>query len=48
VIRLKNAVLVRPELLEFGFEKLRFLVCNRLFVEDEDVGDVVGVNLDRR
>lgn len=47
MIRLKDAVLVRAELLEFGFEELRFLVCDGLLVEDKDVRDVIGVNLDR-
>jgi hypothetical protein len=47
VIRLKDAILVRPELLEFGFEELRFLVCDGLLIEDEDVRDVIRVNLDR-
>jgi hypothetical protein len=46
VIRLKDAILVRAELLEFRFKELRFLVCDGLLVEDEDIRDVIGVNLD--
>lgn len=45
VVSLEDAVLVRSELLELSFEKLRLLVHNRLLIEDEDVGDVVRVNL---
>lgn len=48
MIGLEDAVLVRAEFLEFGFEKLGFLVCNGFLIEDEDVRDVVGVNLKRR
>lgn len=45
MVSLEDAVLVRSELLELSFEKLRLLVHNRLLIEDEDVGDVVRVNL---
>ena len=45
MVGLKNTVLVRPELLEFGFEELVFLVCDGLFVEDKNIRYVVGVNL---
>lgn len=41
MISLQYSILVGSEFLEFGFEKLGFLVCNGLLVEDEDVGDVV-------
>jgi hypothetical protein len=42
---LQDAVLVRAEFLEFGFEELVFLAGGRFFVEDEDIADVVGVDL---
>ena len=42
---LKDAVLVRSEFLEFAAEKLLFLAGEGLFVEDEDVGDVIIVDL---
>lgn len=46
MVGLQDAILVRPELLKLGLEKLRLLVRNGLLVEDEDVGNVVGVDLD--
>lgn len=42
---LKDAILVRPEFLEFCFEELRLLVRNGLLVEDQYVRDVVRVDL---
>lgn len=45
MVGLKNTVLMRPELLEFGFEELVFLACDGLFVEDKNIGYVVGMNL---
>jgi len=45
VIRLEDAVLVRSELLEFSFEDLAVLIRDRLFVEDEHIGDVIVVHL---
>lgn len=46
VISLQDTILVRAEFLELCFEELIFLVCDCLFVENEHVGDVVGVDLD--
>jgi hypothetical protein len=45
VVGLQDAILVGAELLKLSLEKLRLLVRNSLFVEDEDVGDVVRVDL---
>ena len=45
MICLKNSILVRAELLQFGLEELRLLVCESLLVQDESIRDVVGVNL---
>lgn len=43
---LQDAILVRSELLEFCFEELVFLAGRGFLVQDEDVADVVGVDLD--
>lgn len=43
---LQDAVLVRSELLEFRLEELVFLASCGFLVQDQDVADVVGVNLD--
>ena len=45
VVCLQNAILVRPELLEFRLEELVFLAGCGFLVQDEDVANVVGVNL---
>lgn len=45
MIGLKQASLVRPELLQFLLEKLVLIICYRLLVENENLGDVVVVNL---
>jgi hypothetical protein len=47
VVGLQDTALGRPKLFQFRFEELRFLICNGFLVEDEDVGDVVGVDLPR-
>ncbi len=36
---------MRPKLFEFGLEQLLFVICNRLFVQNQDAGDVVVVCL---
>ena len=43
---LQDAVLVMSELLEFRLEELVFLASCGFLVQDQDVADVVGVNLD--
>lgn len=43
---LQDAILVGSELLEFCLEKLVFLAGRGFLVQDEDVADVVGVDLD--
>lgn len=43
---LEDAVLVRSELLKFRLEELVLLAGCGLLVQDEDVADVVGVNLE--
>ena len=43
---LQDAVLVRSELLEFRLEELVFLASCGFLVQDQDVADVVGVNLE--
>jgi hypothetical protein len=45
VVGLQDAALGWPKLFQFRFEQLRFLICNGFLVENEDVGDVVGVDL---
>lgn len=45
MVGLQDAILVGAELLKLSLEKLRLLVRNSLFVENENVGDVVRVNL---
>lgn len=45
MVGLEDAILVRPKLLKLRLKKLRFLVCDGLLVEDENVGDVIGVDL---
>ena len=45
MVGLQDAILVGAELLKLSLEKLRLLVRNSLFIEDEDVGDVVRVDL---
>lgn len=42
---LQNARLMGPEFLKFRLEQLCFLAGCRLFVEDEDLANVIGVNL---
>ena len=46
VDRLKKAVLVRSEFLEFCFEKLTLVVGNRFFVQYQNVRDVIIMNLE--
>lgn len=46
VVCLEDTVLVWAELFKFGFEELRFLVRNRFLVEYQNIGDVIGVNLE--
>jgi hypothetical protein len=46
VVCLQDAILVRSELLELRLEKLVFLAGCGFLVQDEDVADVVGVDLD--
>lgn len=43
---LQDAVLVRSELLEFRLEELILLTGCGFFVQDKNVADVVGVNLE--
>lgn len=43
---LQNAVLMRSELFEFRLEELVLLTGRGFLVQDEDVADIVGVNLD--
>lgn len=43
---LQDAVLVRSEFFKFCLEELVFLAGRGFLVQDEDVADVVGVNLD--
>ena len=38
---------MRPELLELSLEELRLLVRNRFLIENENVRDIVGVNLQK-
>lgn len=45
MVGLKDAILVRSELLKLLLEQLSFLVGNCLFVEDENIADVVVVYL---
>lgn len=45
MIGLKQASLMRPELLQFLLEKLILIICYRLLVENENLGDVVVVDL---
>lgn len=45
MVCLYQSVLVRPELFQFLFKQLRLVVCYRLLVEDENLGDVVVVSL---
>lgn len=45
MIRLKQASLVRPELFQFLLEKLILIICYRLLVQNENLGDVVVVDL---
>lgn len=45
MVGLQDSILMRPELLKLLLEKLRFLVCDSLFVQDENVADVVVVDL---
>lgn len=45
MIGLKQASLVRPELFQFLLEKLVLIICYRLLVQDENLGDVVVVDL---
>ena len=43
---LQDAVLVRSELLEFRLEELVLLTGCGFLIQDENVADVVGVNLE--
>ena len=45
MIGLEYAVLVRSELFKLRLEELGVLVCDGFLIQDQDVGDVVGVNL---
>lgn len=45
MIRLEQASLVRSKLLQFLLEKLILIVCYRLLVQNENLGDVIVVNL---
>ena len=45
VVSLEDAILMWTKFLELGFEQLRFLVCNCLLVQDQDVGNIVRVDL---
>lgn len=45
MIGLKQASLMRPELFQFLLEKLILIICYRLLVQNENLGDVVVVNL---
>ena len=42
---LEDAVLVRAKFLEFATKELLFLAGEGLFVENEDVGNVIVVDL---
>jgi hypothetical protein len=45
VVCLEYPILVRAKLFEFLLEKLRLLVGDGLFVQNENVADIVVVNL---
>jgi hypothetical protein len=47
VVCLEDPILVRAKLFEFLLEKLRLLVGDGLFVENENVADIVIVDLIR-
>lgn len=45
MIGLQYAILMRSELLELSFEQLGFLVGNGFLIENENIGNVIGVDL---